>query len=399
VRECHFQNNSVDGSGGAVFLSNTYSSFYDTSFINNSALTWGGAYYGGVAYPFFDTCIFDSNIAPIGGAHYISGGNSTCNTCVFAGNIAYQTASGFDGKGGAIYVGQWGSLGIDSSSITQNSAVDDYNVASDTSCGGGIYCDSDTSLDMANTIVSMNYASTGGGLDLYYSEVQIDGCQVESNVSSDGGGFSVVFGELSCTDSNISGNSARRGGGMYCSQVDLVLSGCTISGNAANYYQEPDTGRGGGMFNYRSSPLLINTELSGNMAETWGGAMCNDTLSFPDLDGCTVSDNTAKITGGGMYSAESTVWSSNTAYCGNSPNHYFGGFMDIEGNTFSDQCEPPALCLGDTNIDYNVDVLDLLYVIAVWNTENPAGDINEDGRVDILDLLAVLSNWGQCNSD
>ena len=57
----------------------------------------------------------------------------------------------------------------------------------------------------------------------------------------------------------------------------------------------------------------------------------------------------------------------------------------------------PGFCLGDTNIDYNVDILDLLYVIAVWNTDNAAGDINEDGWVDILDLLEVLSNWGQCN--
>ena len=44
---------------------------------------------------------------------------------------------------------------------------------------------------------------------------------------------------------------------------------------------------------------------------------------------------------------------------------------------------PPGLCVGDVNADYDVDVLDLLYVIAVWNTDNPAGDINEDGWVDV----------------
>ena len=40
--------------------------------------------------------------------------------------------------------------------------------------------------------------------------------------------------------------------------------------------------------------------------------------------------------------------------------------------------------------------LDLLYVIAVWETDNPAGDINEDGWVDVNDLLEVISGWGAC---
>ena len=51
---------------------------------------------------------------------------------------------------------------------------------------------------------------------------------------------------------------------------------------------------------------------------------------------------------------------------------------------------------GNTNEDYDVDVLDLLYVIAVWGTGNPAGDFNDDGWVDVDDLLLLITNWGPC---
>ena len=42
-------------------------------------------------------------------------------------------------------------------------------------------------------------------------------------------------------------------------------------------------------------------------------------------------------------------------------------------------------------------MLDLLYVIAVWGTDNRAGDINGDGWVDVMDLLDVIGGWGGCN--
>ena len=76
------------------------------------------------------------------------------------------------------------------------------------------------------------------------------------------------------------------------------------------------------------------------------------------------------------------------AVCMNLGGQWLGG-----GST----CESCASsCSGDTNADYAVDILDLLYVIAVWGTDNPAGDINEDGIVDVSDLLEVIGNWGPC---
>ena len=52
-------------------------------------------------------------------------------------------------------------------------------------------------------------------------------------------------------------------------------------------------------------------------------------------------------------------------------------------------------CLGDSNNDSIVDVLDLLEVIGSFGTSGPNGDVNDDSSVDVLDLLEVIGNFGQ----
>ena len=53
-------------------------------------------------------------------------------------------------------------------------------------------------------------------------------------------------------------------------------------------------------------------------------------------------------------------------------------------------------CEGDVNSDGQVDVLDLLAVIAAWGNPGGEEDVNEDGIVNVLDLLAVIAVWGPC---
>jgi len=99
--------------------------------------------------------------------------------------------------------------------------------------------------------------------------------------------------------------------------------------------------------------------------------------------------------GTAIYSYVSLPIISYTDFCGNDID-IDGPFIDAGENTWSVDCEAEPLCFADCNFDYNVDVLDLLYVIAVWGTNNPAGDITDDGWVDVSDLLAVISAWGAC---
>ena len=57
----------------------------------------------------------------------------------------------------------------------------------------------------------------------------------------------------------------------------------------------------------------------------------------------------------------------------------------------------PLPCPADSGGDGEVNILDLLGVIAVWGPcVGCPEDSNGDGVVDILDLLAVIAAWGAC---
>ena len=56
---------------------------------------------------------------------------------------------------------------------------------------------------------------------------------------------------------------------------------------------------------------------------------------------------------------------------------------------------PP--CSSDVTGDGQVDVNDLLQLLAAWGTTDPQADVNGDGIVDADDLLAILADWGACS--
>ncbi|MCH7545520.1 MAG: choice-of-anchor J domain-containing protein [Planctomycetes bacterium] len=70
---------------------------------------------------------------------------------------------------------------------------------------------------------------------------------------------------------------------------------------------------------------------------------------------------------------------------------------DTNDNGIPDTCEFPP-CPADFNSDTNVNVTDLLALLAAWGTCLPPcpPDINSDGFVNVTDLLALLGAWGSC---
>ena len=53
-------------------------------------------------------------------------------------------------------------------------------------------------------------------------------------------------------------------------------------------------------------------------------------------------------------------------------------------------------CDGDTNGDFEVDIVDLLDLLAAWGSNDPVFDLDGDGTVGITDFLAMLAVWGPC---
>ena len=71
---------------------------------------------------------------------------------------------------------------------------------------------------------------------------------------------------------------------------------------------------------------------------------------------------------------------------------------DTDGNMqaeFTFIIDDPA-CQADLDQSGDVDVNDILAVIAAFNSPDPSGDATLDGWVDVNDILAVINAWGPC---
>ncbi len=114
-----------------------------------------------------------------------------------------------------------------------------------------------------------------------------------------------------------------------------VLDGFAISGGNANGGSNPHDA-GAAMFNFGSSPALINCTFEGNWAN-FGGGMAIGGDSSPVLTNCTFWDNSASDQGGGMYNDGATPTLTNCTLVGNSANAG-GGIYSYSGSAVLTNC-------------------------------------------------------------
>jgi hypothetical protein len=53
-------------------------------------------------------------------------------------------------------------------------------------------------------------------------------------------------------------------------------------------------------------------------------------------------------------------------------------------------------CLGDLDGNGEVNISDLLSMIAAWGSDDPTADLDGNGIVAVGDLLIAIGNWGTC---
>lgn len=123
----------------------------------------------------------------------------------------------------------------------------------------------------------------------------------------------------------ITNGRARKGGAIACSSSSPTIKNCIIK---TSYGRED----GGGMYNFKSSPILSNCKFLDNYAYYWyGGGIYNFNGSAPRISNCTFSGNRATW-GGGIYNANNS--SPIIAYCTFSDN-YAGQLGGGIGNSYS----------------------------------------------------------------
>jgi predicted outer membrane repeat protein len=185
--------------------------------------------------------------------------------------------------------------------------------------GGGMFNDA-SSPTITNVTFSSNFALVcGGGM---------------ANLSSS---------NPTLTGVTFSGNQATanagsgKGGGLYNEDSSPVLENVTFNSNTTwGVY-----GRGGGMYNFSGSPSLTNVTFNGNTTTNRGGGLYTEASNLA-LENVTFSNNSSSRNGGGMYNDSGSPTLTNVTFSGNSAEAYGGGMWNSSGSpiltnvTFSD---------------------------------------------------------------
>jgi parallel beta-helix repeat protein len=193
-----------------------------------------------------------------------------------------------------------------------------------------ITVDDDEPADFSIIQDAISYASKGDEIEVrpgtYYQTVNFDGKAVRL-YSSDGP-------EVTTIDANGAYHVVQC---VSSEDANTILKGFTITGGAANGAVPKDQ-RGGGMYNYQSSPTVTNCTFSSNSASNNGGGMFNY-QSSPTVTNCTFSDNSAAIDGGGMYNQDnSSPTITNCIFTVNTAGQYGGGMENYNSSPTVTDC-------------------------------------------------------------
>ena len=293
---------------GAVTGEGAFYSYGGSGALSLSQLTITGGSLGAIVslrpLNLTDVVIDSNTTTGSGGGIYQAGGGVLTLIGVTVSNN--QSAH----SGGGIYLFN-GLVSVEDSTISGNQVTANGG-------GGGIDIGSSaTGFSFSHTTISGNTAfSGGGGVAIEAGSGTFSHVTLASNTApSDGGGMFVAgTPTVTVTDSTFIGNTtAGDGGGAYIGDTaNVTFERCTLSGNVSNATVSP--GGGGGIFFSNSTLTLTNSTVSGNSAKAHGGGLFSYMPgSSATLTAVTIADNTPDSdgtgggSGGGLYIYNGTV--------------------------------------------------------------------------------------------
>jgi hypothetical protein len=306
------------GDGGAVYANETATGpnavvISGSTFTGNSTGGDGGAIY--LDDPAGAVVIEGSTISDNDAEQFKGGGLGINNLDPPGLTITNSTISGneMDGQGAGVYVNNAdGAVAIRDSAITGNTATSDgggigINNIGDFTTGGG-----PRHFVLENSTVAGNSAATGAA---FYTnnvhaqaEVLIERSTLAGNTATDTGGGvhvnNVYDGQVGIRDSTISANRAvdpvsGRGGGVYLYDID----GGEVTIANSTFVQNSAAVSGGGVFRREEAPAISSSIVAGNSAPDAPdlGEDATNAVGFFELDfsvvgstaGATVSESPA----------------------------------------------------------------------------------------------------------
>ena len=292
----------INGQGGAVYTTGKVS-MTRGSLTGNAAEADGGALYMADASAVFSMTggTVSGNSAVNGGGVYSDGEVRIENK---AAVISSNTATG---NGGGVYVGAAGSFALSAGSV---GAKDAPNKAAD---GSGVYLAGSATLT-GGSIAYNGTANVGNGGGLYITgaqDITLNGTEISNKIAANGGGI------YAASPAGEEGESER--------EVTLTLAKGTVSNNNASQ-------NGGGIYmsvNVNAS-MIGGTLGGGNEASLGGGAYVQGSF---ELNGGSVTANTATINGGAVYVAEGATMTLTKGTVANNTATANGGAIYVEAES------------------------------------------------------------------
>ena len=330
--------NGYGSSYGAVLCQDSSPTFLNCHFIGNTSLDRGGAMRSWSSDPYLSNCLFEGNTASLGGGLEAGASGVTIEGCMFRlNNSSSGGAVRFSGSGGGESI-------ITGSSFMSNQAQ-----------------------------------SIGGAVSVHDNYCTFENCLISENVSlGSGGGIYIQRGPVNIQNSSLTGNTAKTLGG-----------GCFTDGGAEGIN-------------------ISSTDVSNNQANLGGGIYSTSTATVY-LGSCTLTGNIA-TTGGAFYGQQEsgfTTYISNCIACENTLPQLIGSWTDGGSNLITELCGLGACCTGNNEICVETNESDCNffggtfsgYGVACSEVECPnecLGDVTGDGQVNVNDLLTVIANWNDC---
>ena len=380
--------------GGGMHNGMVSPTIVNCTFTGNSASYNGGAMFNVNCAPTVINCIFTENSCNHGGgAVHNRSSSPTFTNCTFTANSARS--------GGGIYTDGDSSPTVTDCTFANNSAS--YQ-------GGGMLNDGNSSPTVTDCTFTHNSAGNHGGgmLNGGNSSPTVTNCTFTNNSAwGHGGGMLNSEGSSptieNCLFENnylVSPHENATGGGMYNFESSPTIVDCTFRGNSA--------ARGAGMYNSASSPTIINCVFENNLAEgqieSTGSGVHNRNGSCPTLTNCTFAGNSASHSGAAIVNVErAAAYIVNCILWSNSPDEIYNSpsssavvvASDVQGGYEGDgNIDLDPLFIGAARGDYHLregsPCIDAGTAVDDPTTDirgvaRPAGDAYDMGAYEFLD--------------
>ncbi|MCX5691711.1 MAG: hypothetical protein NTV94_18290, partial [Planctomycetota bacterium] len=294
-------------------------------------------------------------------------------------------------------------------------ADNSYHVVTADGVGAGAVLDG-FNINGGNASVTQTINQSGGGMHIIDAAPMVRNCTFSSNSSVGYGGAVMIEGTNAPSFENctFSSNTASwSGGGIYHEGPNgflapvLKVNGCTFVGNTAS------SSTGSGIAVGTGNAWIANSLFNGNSAGD-GGAVASANqfgTGSAALYGCTITNNSAFVQSGGLYTAftgsisvrNSIVWNntSGNAWRGKQFEQFYPQPGTTITFTYSDvQSENRAGVTGTGNVNTNPDF------VSLTGPNGIAGDSDDNLRLSAQSFLidrgsnsAVPTDFTDADSD